>query len=110
MTRGTRKRIHFLRRQAFEAAVADFFRSGGTMSVENRTDWHDAIVASDGQMSNLRQMAMYDLRDFCPLPDSMTCYHSFATDGFEYIEFFLDEDAQEKVKTYMATGAFEKEG
>lgn len=110
MTRGILKRIHSNRSQAFEAAIADFFRSGGTMSVENRTDWKDAIVASDGQMDNQRQMAIYDLRDFGPLPEKLRCYHAFVEGGMEYIEFFLERPEIDALNRYMGTGAFEIEG
>lgn len=107
MTRGILKRIHSCRSQAFEAAIADFFRSGGTMSVENRTDWKDAIVASDGQMDNQRQMAIYDLRDFGPLPEKLRCYHAFVEGGMEYIEFFLEREGIHALETYIRFGKWE---
>ena len=106
---GTIKRIHTTREAAFGAATLDFYREGGTLSIELRNDYKDALVASDG-MTYSRHMAVYDLRDFGPLPEKLGCYHAFTKGGMEYIEFFLERPEIDALNRYMGTGAFEKEG
>lgn len=106
--RGTIKRIHIQRRDAYAAAINDFYREGGQVSVEVREDYKNALVAADN-MSNREQMAMYDLRDFGPLPKTLGCYHAFATGGMEYIEFFLEDPEIAALNQYMSNGTWEKE-
>lgn len=105
---GTVKRIHIQRDDAYKAATMDFYREGGSVTVETREDWKDALVASDG-MSTRRQMATYDLRDFGPVPTQLGCYHAFAKGGMEYIEFFLERPEIDALNRYMGTGKWEKE-
>ena len=106
---GTIKRIHIERDDAYKAATMDFYREGGTVTVETREDWKDALVASD-MMTTRQQMATYDLRDFGPVPKLLGCYHAFAKGGMEYIEFFLERPEIDALNRNMGTGAFEKEG
>lgn len=100
---GTIKRIHTTREAAFGAATLDFYREGGTLSVELRDDYKDALVASDG-MTYSRHMAVYDLRDFGPLPEKLGCYHSYAKGGMEYIEFFLEKEEISALERYIRFG------
>lgn len=103
---GTIKRIHIERDDAYKAATMDFYREGGTVTVETREDWKDALVASDG-MSNRQQMATYDLRDFGPVPKLLGCYHAFAKGGLEYIEFFLEKKEIYALERYIHFGDWE---
>ena len=103
--RGTIKRIHFLQYDAYSAAINDFYHEGGQVSVELREDYKDALVAAD-KMTTRKQMAMYDLRDFGPMPKTLGCYHAFATGGMEYIEFFLESPQQAALNKYMGTGTW----
>lgn len=100
---GTIKRIHTTREAAFGAATLDFYREGGTLSVELRDDWKDALVASDG-MTYSRHMAVYDLRDFGPLPEKLGCYHSYAKGGMVHIEFFLEKEEIHALERYISFG------
>lgn len=80
------KILHGSREAAFENATSDMYREGGTVTVENSTDWHDAY-ASD-KMPHHQRMAMYDLRDSGFLPEELPCYHTKVS-GWERWDFFL---------------------
>lgn len=103
---GTIKRIHIERDDAYEAATMDFYREGGTVTVETREDWKDALVASDG-MTHSRHMACYDFRDFGPLPKKLGCYHSYTKGGMENIEFFLEKGEISALERYIHFGKWE---
>lgn len=103
---GTIKRIHTTREAAFGAATLDFYREGGTLSVELRNDYKDALVASDG-MTYSRHTAVCDLRDFGPLPEKLGCYHAYTKGGMEYIEFFLEKEEIRALERYISFGKWE---
>lgn len=103
---GTIKRIHTTREGAFNAATMDFYREGGNLTVELRDDYDNALVASEG-MTHSRQMAVYDLRDFGPLPEKLGCYHSYTNGGMEYIEFFLEKKELLALERYISFGKWE---
>ncbi|MBO6238688.1 MAG: hypothetical protein J6N50_07820 [Bacteroidales bacterium] len=103
---GTIKHIHVERDDAYKAATIDFYREGGTVTVETREDWKDALVASDG-MTYSRHMAVCDLRDFGPLPEKLGCYHAYTKGGMEYIEFFLEKEEVSAFERYISFGKWE---
>ncbi len=103
---GTIKHIHTTREDAFGAATLDFYREGGTLTVELRDDYKDALVASDG-MTYSRHMAVCDLRDFGPLPEKLGCYHAYTKGGMEYIEFFLEKEEFHALERYISFGKWE---
>lgn len=103
---GTIKRIHIDRDDAYKAATMDFYREGGTVTVETREDWKNALVASDG-MTYSRHMAVCDLRDFGPIPEKLGCYHAYTKGGMEYIEFFLEKEEISAMESYIHFGKWE---
>jgi len=103
---GTIKRIHIDRDDAYKAATMDFYREGGTVTVETREDWKNALVASDG-MTYSRHTAVCDLRDFGPLPEKLGCYHAYTKGGMEYIEFFLEKEEYRALERYISFGKWE---
>ena len=102
------KILHASRKEAYDCAISDLYREGGTITVENSTDWHDCY-ASDN-MYHHQRMAMYDLRDSGYLPDELPCYHTKVSGGLERWDFFLPVadlciDYWKKVKRQREEGA-----